>query len=196
MWTKIAIGVVIVLVIVGAIIATRPDSYSVERSAVVAAPPEVVFEYVNDFHRWAQWSPFEKLDPAMQKTFEGSPSGVGAGYHWKGNSKAGEGRMRIAESERASRIAIDMRFLEPFESTSVTTFTFEPVAEGTRVTWGMAGENTTMGKAISLVASMDKMIGKDFEEGLAKLGTVAETDAKRRAQDTPAAPAEPVARAP
>ena len=180
MWDKIAIGLLVVLVAVTALIATRPDTYAVERSAVVAAPPDVVFDYVNDFREWEAWSPFEKMDPRMRKTFSGPASGVGARYHWAGNSKAGEGRMEIAESERPERIAIAMEFLKPFESTAETRFTFEPVAQGTRVTWRISGENTTMGKAISLVASMDRMLGKEFEEGLAKLGTVAQAEARRR----------------
>ena len=179
MWTRIGMALLVVLVVLSAIVATRPDTFMVERSAVLAAPPEVVFQYVNDFRRWAEWSPFEDLDPTMRKTYEGSSSGVDARYHWEGHGRAGEGRMRIAESEPARRIAIDMQFIEPFESRSRTTFTFEPVANGTRVTWGMSGRNTTMGKAISLVASMDDMIGKEFEEGLAKLGTVSEAEARR-----------------
>ena len=179
MWTRIGMALLIVLVVLSAIVATRPDNYSIERSAILSAPAEVIFPYVNDFRRWEEWSPFEDLDPTMRKTYEGSPSGVDARYHWEGHGRAGEGRMRIAESEPARRIAIDMQFIEPFESRSRTTFTFEPVANGTRVTWGMSGRNTTMGKAISLVASMDDMIGREFEEGLAKLGTVAEAEARR-----------------
>jgi uncharacterized protein YndB with AHSA1/START domain len=179
MWTKLGMALLVVLVVLGAVVATRPDNFTIERSAVLAAPPEVVFQYVNDFHRWEEWSPFEDMDPTMLKTYEGPSSGVDARYHWKGRGRAGEGRMRIAESEPARRIAIDMQFIEPFESTSRTTFTFEPVANGTRVTWGMAGRNTTMGKAISLVASMDDMVGREFEEGLAKLGTVAEAEVRR-----------------
>ena len=194
MWAKIGIAFAVLLVVFCAIVATRPDTYEVQRSAVVSAPPEVVFQYVNDFRQWEQWSPFEKMDPTMRKKFEGSSSGVDARYHWEGNRQAGEGRMRIAESEPARRIAIDLQFIEPFESSSRTTFTFEPVANGTRVTWGMAGENTTMGKAISLFASMDQMVGKEFEEGLAKLGTVAEAEA-RRLSASPAPASEEVARA-
>ena len=194
MWAKIGMALLVVLVVFWAIVATRPDTYCVERSAVIPAPPEVVFQYVNDFRRWEQWSPFEKMDPTMRKTYEGSSSGVDARYHWEGNRQAGEGRMRIAESEPARRIAIDLQFIEPFESTSRTTFTFEPVPTGTRVTWGMAGENTTMGKAISLFASMDDMIGKEFEKGLAQLGTVAEAEV-RRLSTTPAPASPEVARA-
>ena len=194
MWMKIGIGVLTACVLIaGGIVATRPDRYSVVRSAVVAAPPEVVFDHVNDFRRWEAWSPFEDLEPTMAKTYEGAASGVDARYHWKGIGKAGEGRMRIAESEPARRIVIDLQFIEPFESRARTTFRFEPVSNGTRVTWEMAGRNTTMGKVISLVASMDAMLGKEFEKGLARLAVVAEGDAQQRAQGE--APAADVARA-
>ena len=190
MWMRIGVVLLIAFIVAGGVVATRPDNYSIERSAVVNAPPELVFEQVNDFHRWEAWSPFEKLDPEMRKTFEGSPSGVDARYHWVGNSRAGEGRMRIAESVPPRRIAIDMHFIEPFESRSRTTFTFEPVDNGTRVTWGMAGANTTAGKVMSLFGGMEGMLNRAFDEGLAKLGTVAEAEVKRSAQaaaDTSAA---------
>ena len=179
MWLKVAVVVLVIFALFAAVVATRPDTYRVERSAIVAAPPEVVFKYVNDFHRWDQWSPFDKMDPEMRKTYEGAPAGVDARYHWDGNAKAGEGRMRIAESVPGRRIAIDMHFLKPFESEARTTFTFEPVAAGTRVTWAMSGENSMLGKAISLFASMDDMLGKEFDEGLAKLASVAEAEARR-----------------
>lgn len=190
MWTRIGVVLLIAFIVAGGVIATRPDNYSIERSAVVNAPPDVVFAQVNDFRRWEAWSPFEKLDPDMRKTFEGSPSGVDARYHWVGNSRAGEGRMRIAESDPAKRIAIDMHFLEPFESRARTTFTFVPVDNGTRVTWGMVGANTTAGKVMSLFGGMEGMLNRAFDEGLAKLGTVAEAEVKRSAQaaaDTSAA---------
>lgn len=182
MWIRIGVVLLIACIVAGGVVATRPDNYSIQRSAVVNAPPEVVFEQVNDFHRWDRWSPFEKLDPEMRKTYEGSPSGVDARYHWKGNSRAGEGRMRIAESVPAKRIAIDMHFIEPFDSRARTTFTFEPVATGTRVTWGMAGANTTAGKVMSLFGGMEGMLNRAFDEGLAKLGTSAEAEVTRRAQ--------------
>lgn len=176
----IILGVLLLALVVG--IATRPDTYRVERTATVAAPADVVFGYVNDFHQWNQWSPFEKLDPAMKRTFEGTPAGTGSVYSWAGNMQAGEGRMTIKESIPNQRIVLDLHFLKPLESTALTEFTFKPVAEGVSVTWAMSGVNTIPGKAISLVASMDKMVGKQFEEGLANLKTVAEAEAKRRAE--------------
>lgn len=179
MLMKIGIGFVVVLLALAVLVATRPDSYSVQRSRRIAAPPATVFALVNDFHQWDRWSPWEKLDPDMTKTHGGPPAGTGATYHWAGNSKAGEGHMRIAESVPAERVAIDMQFIKPFESNAATTFTFEPDEGGTRVTWAMGGENTMLGKAFSLVANMDRMIGKDFEEGLANLASIAERGAPK-----------------
>ena len=183
MLKKILIGVAVVLVALCIGIATRPDTYRVERTATVAAPADVVFPYVNDFHQWTQWSPFEKLDPNMKRTFGGTPSGTGSVYSWAGNGQAGEGTMTMKESAPNQHIALDLHFLKPFESTALTEFTFKPAPEGVAVTWAMSGENTILGKAISLFVSMDRMVGKDFEQGLANLKSVAEAEAKRRADD-------------
>jgi hypothetical protein len=155
-------------------IATRPDSFEIERSIVVATPAEQPFAQVNDFRAWSAWSPFERLDPHMQRTYSGSKAGAGAVYSWAGNSKAGAGRMTIVESSPASRIAIKLEFSKPFESTNQATFTFTPAAEGTKVSWAMKGKNTLFGKAMSLVVNMDEMIGADFERGLATLKTLSE----------------------
>jgi uncharacterized protein YndB with AHSA1/START domain len=178
---KIGIGLVVLLLGLAVAIATRPDTFRVERSAVIDAPPEVVYGYVNDFHQWNRWSPFEKLDPAMTRTYGGTDAGVGAVYSWSGNSQAGQGSMSIKASTPGQRIALDLHFQKPMESHALTEFTFQPTPQGTKVTWAMSGPNTTLGKAISLVASMDKMVGKSFEEGLSSLKTVSEAEAARRA---------------
>jgi uncharacterized protein YndB with AHSA1/START domain len=180
MLRKIGIGLGVLLLALAAGIATRPNSYRVERSATIAAPPDVVFGYVNDFHQWTQWSPFEKLDPDMKRTFDGAPSGVGSVYSWAGNRQAGAGTMTIKESAPNQRIALDLHFLKPFESAAATEFTFKPVAEGVTVTWTMSGDNTILGKAISIFASMDTLVGGQFESGLATLKAVAEAEARRR----------------
>ena len=180
MWIAIAI-LVVLLVVLAVTVATRPDTFRVERSAIIAAPAEVPFGYVNDFHQWSLWSPWEKLDPSMMRTFSGAPSGVAAVYTWSGNSKAGEGSMTITESVQSQRIALDLNFLRPFKSSNVTVFNFAPVAGGTQLTWAMSGRNTTLTKLMSLVTSMDKLVGKDFEQGLTNLTALAETEAKRRA---------------
>ena len=161
------------LVLVG-LVATRPDTFRIARSTTIAAPPEPVFALLNDFHQWARWSPWEKLDPQMQKTFAGPPSGVGASSHWSGNKKAGEGRMTITESKPAERLVTALEFVRPFAASNVAEFVLAEAGGGVAVTWTMSGRNNFMLKAFGLFANMDKMIGKDFEEGLANLKRVSE----------------------
>ena len=162
------------------LVATRPAEFKIERSAELHAPPEAVFPLINDFHRWGEWSPWEKLDPNMQRTFEGPTSGVGASYAWNGE-KAGAGKMTIIESQPAKKIGLDLAFTKPMEAQNPTTFTLEPSGQGTRVTWSMTGKNNFLSKAFSLVANMDKLVGADFEKGLASLDTAAQAEAKRAA---------------
>jgi len=158
-------------------VATRPATYHVERSGTVAAAPVAVYGEIADFHAWDAWSPWERIDPAMQKTFEGASAGVGAGYHWSGNDKVGEGRMTITEAVPARHVAIDLEFIKPFAGKSVTAFELEPAPEGTRVTWTMDGTNDFVGKALSVFMDMDRMIGTDFEKGLAALDSLARAGA-------------------
>lgn len=165
---KTTIVIVAIVAIAGALyIGTRPDSFRIERSAQIGAPPAAVFPLVSDFHQWAAWSPYEKLDPNMKKTFEGPASGPGAAYSWDGNSKAGAGRMTVLESKPGELLSIKLELLRPFAATNVATFTFTPSGAGTRVTWSMEGKNSLMGKALS--PFMDGMVGGDFEKGLANL---------------------------
>jgi Polyketide cyclase / dehydrase and lipid transport len=175
---KILIGVAVFIALLLVVIQTRPSTFHIERSTTMAAPPESAFAQVNDFHAWQAWSPWEKLDPQMKKTFDGPPAGVGAKYAWSGNDDVGEGRMTIVKSERPSTVGIKLEFLKPFESTSVTTFTFAPATQGSKVTWAMDGENNFVAKAMCLVMDMDKMIGPDFEKGLAAMKTAAEAAPK------------------
>ena len=175
MLIKFLIGVVLLVVVLAIAIATRPKTFRVERSTVIHAPADAVFPFINDFHLWNRWSPFEKLDPNLQRTYSGAEAGKGATYEWLGNREAGRGRMVIVESLPAQRVAIDLFFLKPFKSTSLAEFTFEPTTGGTTVTWAMSGNNTVAGKAISLVASMDKYLGNSFDEGLSTLKRVVET---------------------
>ena len=169
MLIKILIGVAILVVLLAVIIATRPSAFRIARSITIAAPAERVFEQVNDFHAWAGWSPWEKMDPAMNRTYGGPGSGVGSTYAWQGNKKVGEGRMTIERSERPRVIGIKLEFLKPWTATNVATFTFEPVAGGTKVTWAMDGCNGFAGKAFGMVMNFDKMVGADFERGLAAM---------------------------
>jgi hypothetical protein len=171
---KILIALVVIVVGLVAVIALQPAGYRVSRSATIAAPAPMVFAQVNDFHRWTAWSPWEKIDPAMKRTYEGPPAGVGASYTWVGSGEVGEGRMTIVESRPSDLIQVKLEFVKPFAGTSVAEFSFKPDGERTLVTWSMTGDKNFIAKAIHLVMSMDRMIGDQFDKGLAAMKTVAE----------------------
>ena len=174
MWKKIAIVVAVLIAVFLGFAATRPSTYRVERAASIQAPPEKIFAQINDLHRWVSWSPWEKLDPAMKRTYSGAEAGKGAAYEWEGNSDVGKGRMEIAESAPPSKVVLDLHFSDPFESRSTAEFTLEPGGDSTNVTWTMHGPMAFVSKGISIFVSMDQMIGGDFERGLANLKTLAE----------------------
>jgi hypothetical protein len=170
--------IVIVVLIAGVLIyaATRPDSFRVQRAATLNAPPGKIAPLISDFHNWGSWSPWEKLDPAMQRTYSGAPAGKGAVYEWSGNSKAGAGRMEILDAS-PTRVSIKLDFLKPFEAHNLTDFTLDPQPgspNATRVSWDLHGPMPYLSKLMCVFVSMDKMVGKDFEQGLANLKTVAE----------------------
>lgn len=175
MLPTILIGVAVVVVVLVLLVASRPAEMHIGRSTRIAASPATVFAEVNDFHRWEQWSPYEKRDLAMKKTFEGPPAGVGASYTWSGNNQVGEGRMTMMESRPNDLIRIKLEFQKPFKATNTAEFTFVPDGNQTVATWSITGKNNFMAKAMGLMINMDKMIGKDFEQGLAQLKAVAET---------------------
>jgi hypothetical protein len=177
MLKKIGIALAALLVVLALVIATRPSTYRVTRSTTISASPAVAYAEVADFHRWEAWSPWAHLDPKMQASYAGPDGAVGASYEWKGNDQVGEGRMTIVDARPAETLGIKLEFLKPWQATNSTRFDFARAATGTRVTWMMDGENNFMGKAFSLVSNMDKMIGSDFERGLASLKTVAEAQA-------------------
>jgi hypothetical protein len=179
MWRKILLGFVVVLAVLVVVIALQPTEFRVERAATVAAPAPVVFAQVNDFRRWEAWNPWGKIDPAMKQTYEGAPAGVGAAYSWVGNHEVGEGRMTITESRPSELIRIRLDFLRPFEATSTAEFTFRPVGDQTAVTWSMIGTNNFVAKAVHLFMNMDRMIGGQFEIGLARLKANAEAAARK-----------------
>jgi hypothetical protein len=158
-------------------------TYTVERSTRVAAPPEALFREVEDFHRWPGWSPWEDLDPALDRRYSGADHGVGAVYEWSGNRKAGQGRMECTGAETPSRVVVDLHFLKPFKSSSTSTFSFVPDGDGTLATWTLVGPVTAGLRVMGLFTSMDKLLGGDFEKGLARLKAVAETGAAGDAQD-------------
>ncbi len=177
--------VVIILAVIAAIVALflivvalQPATFRVSRSAKISAPPAAVFAHVNDFHKWEAWNPWGKIDPALKQTYEGVPAGQGAKYTWVGNKDVGEGRMTIIESRPPSGLVrIDLQFIKPFAGTSVAEFTFQPEGKGTIVTWSMSGSKNFMMKGVHLFMNMDKMIGGQFEKGLADMKTAAEASA-------------------
>jgi len=153
------------------------DTYTVERSARMAAPPQRVYAQVVDFHNWSNWSPWDELDPHMQKTFTGAESGVGAVYRWSGNRKAGQGSMTIREAVEPSTVGIDLFFEKPFKARNDTRFTIEPDGDGSRVVWTLTGKKTVLTRVMGVVKSMDAMVGPDFEKGLARLKATVERPA-------------------
>ncbi|WP_309673531.1 SRPBCC family protein [Gemmatimonas sp.] len=168
---------IILLVLLGALLlmaSRQPDTFSIERSVVIAAPAETIYPNIADLHQWSPWSPYEKLDPQMKKVFNGTPGAAGASYYWSGNSKAGEGTMTVRELMPPSKITMQLDMLKPIEGHNVIEFNLEPADAGTRVTWAMRGANPLLSKVIGLFMNMDTMIGKDFEDGLASLKTQAE----------------------
>ena len=172
---KIAAGSVVLLVAaVLAFAATRPDSFSVRRAASIQAPPEKIFPLINDFSRWSAWSPYEKKDPAMKRSFSGPAAGKGAVYAWEGNGDVGQGRMEIADAVAPSRVTLKLDFVEPFEAHNKVDFTLEPKGGATEVTWAMDGPMPFISKVITLFVDMDRMVGGDFEAGLANLKAIAE----------------------
>jgi hypothetical protein len=171
---RILFGVAALIVIVAIVASTRPDTFSVQRSIIVSAAPERIASEIADFHRWAGWSPFEKMDPAMQRTYTGAERGVGAVYAWHSDSHVGAGRMEIVDTTR-TRITIKLDFLKPFEAHNTALFLMEPNGNATKVTWEMYGTANLLSKAMGLFFDMDAMIGKDFESGLSSLKQIVES---------------------
>ena len=165
---------IIALVVVAAIAAvlifaaTKPDVFRVQRAASIKAPPDKVFPFINDFKRWEAWSPWEKKDPQMKRTFGDKT------YAWQGNKEVGEGRMEIVEAVAPSKVKLKLDFIKPFEAHNVVDFTLQPKDRGTQVTWAMQGDTPFLFKIVHLFMDMDKMVGKDFEAGLSNLKAAAE----------------------
>jgi hypothetical protein len=150
------------------------DTYTVERSVRVAAPADRVYAEIADFRNWPHWSPWEDVDPALERTYSGSESGVGAVYAWSGNRRAGRGRMEILEANAPSHVRIDLVFEKPFKARNDTAFTIAPSGSGAQVTWTMTGRRTLATKVIGIFRSMDSFLGPDFERGLAQLKATVE----------------------
>ncbi|MEO5800427.1 MAG: SRPBCC family protein [Gemmatimonadales bacterium] len=154
--------------------AMRSKSFKLERSTVINAPAEKIFPFLDDFRHWGSWSPWEKLDPALQRKFSGAATGVGAVYDWVGNKKVGQGRMEILESVPSTRLRIQLDFIAPIEANNFALFTLAPQGGGTRVVWEMTGARPYMMRVMSVLFNFDKLIGKDFDAGLANLKQIAE----------------------
>ena len=170
------IALVVVLLLAGLLIyaATKPDTFRIERSTLIKAPPEKVHALINNFDAWAQWSPWEKKDPAMKRTRSGPADGKGAVYAWEGNKAVGQGRMEITESTVPSRVLIQLDFLSPFEAHNIADFTLKPDGDSTQVTWAMYGPSPYISKLMTTFMSMEAMVGPDFEAGLSSLKHLAE----------------------
>ena len=170
-----ALGVVVLLAAFLIYVASKPDTFHVQRAMRIKAPPEKIFALINDLHSWRAWSPYEKKDPAMKRTLGGATNGKGAVYEWEGNKDVGKGRMEITGTSRPSKVVIALDFVRPFEAHNIVEFTLEPNGDSTHVTWAIHGPSPYMSKLMSTFINMDSMIGKDFEAGLANLKAVAES---------------------
>lgn len=177
---KVLIGLLIIVGGFAGFIAMQPSEFTVQRSTIVAAPQPTVFAQVNDFHNWANWSPWEKLDPAMERTYSGSPTGTGSVYAWSSKSKeAGAGSMTITNAKLADQIDIKLDFTEPMKATHDVVFAFAPEGEGTKVTWTMSGHQNFVMKGMCLfMGGVDKLVGPDFEKGLAAMKETSEAKHK------------------
>jgi uncharacterized protein YndB with AHSA1/START domain len=162
-------GIVIALVTVLVVASRKPDTFRIERSALINASPEAIFALINDFQQWRSWSPWEARDPALKRTYSGAASGKGAVYAWEGNRNVGSGRMEIMDSAAPSKIVIKLDFLKPFEGHNTAEFTLTPDTNATVVNWTMTGPSIFFSKIMQVFMSFDRMIGRDFETGLANL---------------------------
>ena len=171
-WSLAAIAAVIVVFLI--VVALQPTDFKVERSATMRAPAPAVFAQVNDFQSWQAWSPWEKVDPALKRQYEGPKAGTGAVYAWQGNKDVGEGRMTITESKPAELVRIRLEFFKPMTAVNDTVFRFQPSGDSTAVTWTMTGRNNFVAKAICLFVDMDKMVGGMFDQGLTQMKTIVE----------------------
>jgi uncharacterized protein YndB with AHSA1/START domain len=173
MWGVLLVLLYFGLALLAAVIIMQPDRFAVTREAVIGAPPERVFALINDLRSWEGWSPWAKLDPQAQKTYFGPSAGAGAGFEWSGNKKIGTGRMTIVSSVPSERIDLRLEIRKPFKGSSEAFFRLSKVDGGTRVAWTMTGRNTLLSKIMNLVMSCDKVVGAQFEVGLANLGALA-----------------------
>jgi hypothetical protein len=171
-WTLAAVAAVIVVFLI--VVALQPADFKVERSATMRAPAPAAFAQVNDFENWQGWSPWEKVDPALKRQYEGAKAGTGAVYAWQGNNDVGEGRMTITESRPGELVRIRLEFFKPMAAVNTTEFRFAPAGENTAVTWTMTGRNNFVSKAFCLFVDMDRMVGGMFDQGLTQMKAIVE----------------------
>ena len=173
------VGIIVVMLLIAVAIvlvqaAMKPDTFRVERTASIAAPPENIFPLINNFRAWPDWSPYEKKDPAMKRTFSGPATGKGAAYAWDGDKNVGAGRIEIADVSPPNKVTIELDMIKPFPTHNIVNFTLEPKGQSTNVTWAMQGPVPFMAKIVHVIVNMDRMVGGDFEAGLANLKALAE----------------------
>ena len=169
--------IIIVVALIAAVLiyaATKPDTFSVQRSTAITAPPEKIFALIDDLHSMNTWSPYMKKDPAMKISYSGPDSGKGAAIEWEGNREVGKGTLEITDSLPPSRVEMKLTMTKPFEAHNMVEFTLTPEGEVTNVTWAMNGKQPYIAKVIHIFINLDNMVGKDFQEGLANLKTIAE----------------------
>ena len=173
----LSVVLAVLLLIVGVVLANaaaKPDTFRVERTASIKAPPEKIFPLIDNFDNWGAWSPWEKKDPAMKRTRSGAASGKGSVYAWDGDKNVGKGRLEIAEASPPSKVTLKLDFERPFEAHNIVNFTMEPKGDATSVTWAMHGSVSFLAKIVHMFLDMDRMVGQDFEAGLANLKALAE----------------------
>lgn len=174
-WIGVAALLVIAALAYVSILASKvPDQFVVQRVQTIKAPSETIFPHINDLHQWEAWSPYLKKDPGMKGEYSGAASGKGAVYAFEGNKEVGKGRVTITESMPSSRIAMRLDMIEPFSATNDVEFTLKPDGDSTQVSWSMSGKNNPLSKIMSVFFDMDRMIGKDFDAGLANLKSILE----------------------
>lgn len=184
MLTYILLGVLALIVLLLLVIGLQSNTFRLQRQLTIPAPARDLFTQVADFRKWQAWSPWENIDPNLQRTYSGAPAGTGAVYDWSGDKCVGQGRMTILETRPNEFIRIKLEFFKPFKGNNTTEFNFEPVGtESTRVTWSMYGPKNFLAKALHMLCNMEKMIGGQYEKGLAKLQTVV---TEERAATSPA----------
>ncbi|HEX6962380.1 MAG TPA: SRPBCC family protein [Lacipirellula sp.] len=183
MLANILIGVAVAVAALAIIIALQPSQFRVARTMKMTAPAAEIFPHINDMRNWLPWSPWEKLDLTMKRTYEGAAGGEGQVYSWAGNKNVGEGRCAILESRPYELVRMRLEFIKPFKAVNEAEFTLKQVGTETAVTWAMTGQRNFMFKAMGLLMSMDKMCGSAFEQGL--------RDLKELVEGEPQSPARP-----